>query len=403
MHSARCKAFSLVLPAVIAGALGCQQTAPTGQTDDQEQDRTIYALGTLQPSSGLISITGTPGDRLKTIDPDVQENKPAPANGLLGVLTSYDLRYAQLEALRIRRDLAIQKQQVDKLLAEAQLQAAQAKVKEAEARKAEAQLQSSQIEHLIETAAIARDELESVEELRESDPELISPHQLRKQRNRVAQAESEVKLATQRVSPLVDAADAALQAARSNVQAAEVSLASLEQNHAIVAIEKEIAVAEETLEQSLLWAPGADVEQLKLNSNPAVADSEEDGRYTVLKVFTRPGEMVSQLPVMQLGDVRQLECVAEVYEADAQNIQLNQGATITSPAFSEQLQDGLRGEVKYIASLISSPGLDARNPLAPKDRSVVEVRIAITTDDPQALEEAAQRIGLQVTVQFDAE
>lgn len=58
--------------------------------------------------------------------------------------------------------------------------------------------------------------------------------------------------------------------------------------------------------------------------------------------------------------------------------------------------------MKHISSLVGSPGLDARNPLAPKDRSIVEVRLAITTADKAKLAEAAKRIGLQVTVRFDA-
>ncbi len=53
-------------------------------------------------------------------------------------------------------------------------------------------------------------------------------------------------------------------------------------------------------------------------------------------------------------------------------------------------------------SMISSPGLASRNPLAPADRSVVEVRIEIDGSVAGAVQHAAERIGGQVTVEFDA-
>jgi hypothetical protein len=51
--------------------------------------------------------------------------------------------------------------------------------------------------------------------------------------------------------------------------------------------------------------------------------------------------------------------------------------------------------------MVASPGLTNRNPLAPSDRSVVEVRVEIDPADAAATAEAARRVGLQVTVEFD--
>jgi hypothetical protein len=50
--------------------------------------------------------------------------------------------------------------------------------------------------------------------------------------------------------------------------------------------------------------------------------------------------------------------------------------------------------------MVGSPGLTNRNPLAPSDRSVVEVVVAIDPADQAATAEAARHIGLQVTVEF---
>jgi HlyD family secretion protein len=115
------------------------------------------------------------------------------------------------------------------------------------------------------------------------------------------------------------------------------------------------------------------------------------------------------MPIMQLGDLSKMVCVAEVYEADVKNLHVGQAATIRSPAFAGKYADGLdpetgartggmAGTVERIGNIIGSPGLANRNPLAPVDRSVVEVRVNI--DEPEAIAEAARRVGLQVTVEF---
>ncbi len=131
----------------------------------------------------------------------------------------------------------------------------------------------------------------------------------------------------------------------------------------------------------------------------------------MLKVFLQPGEFITQTPIVKLADLREMVCVAEVYEADVKEIEEGIGVTIRSPSFDGVFADGemdpetrirtggMRGTVERIGSMIAPPGLANRNPLAPADRSVVEVRITI--DDEQAVAHARSLVGLQVTVEFD--
>jgi HlyD family secretion protein len=139
----------------------------------------------------------------------------------------------------------------------------------------------------------------------------------------------------------------------------------------------------------------------------------------VLKILMEPGEFVTQIPVLQIADVSSMVCIAEVYEADAKLLARGQKARIYSTALSGTTNKdggyaegdtdgdgipngGIEGEVVRVGSLVSSGGLIQRNPLAPSDRSIVEVLIAIDPKDLAATEEAASHIGLQVTVYFGA-
>ena len=127
-----------------------------------------------------------------------------------------------------------------------------------------------------------------------------------------------------------------------------------------------------------------------------------------------PGEFVTQMPVLQIGDLSRMVCIAEVYEADVKEIEIGQTATIHSPALSGEYRRrrrqrrrrraACRARCVRIGTLVSSAGLIQRNPLAPSDRSIVEVLIEIVGKNADATAaataEAARHIGLQVTVKF---
>ena len=156
--------------------------------------------------------------------------------------------------------------------------------------------------------------------------------------------------------------------------------------------------------------------ELRLPSHNALANSSQEQvkvDYTVLKIFIRPGEFITQLPILQVGNLHRMACVAEVYEADAKQIQIGQKARLRSPAFSGEFsphaqtgkkgtgKGGIQGTVRRISNLITSPGLADRNPLAPMDRSVIQVLIEIDNNETAACQEAAKLVGLQVTVEFE--
>ena len=114
----------------------------------------------------------------------------------------------------------------------------------------------------------------------------------------------------------------------------------------------------------------------------------------VLKIETYPGERISDEPILQIGDLRQMHVVAEVYETDVRLVKLGQRATIDSPALAEPIS----GVVEEIGLLIDKNDVLDIDPAAPVDSRVVEVRVKL--DESKT---AARFVDLQVRVKIDLE
>jgi HlyD family secretion protein len=407
-------AIGCTLCAVIVS--GCNSRhAATIDGAVQSRPREIYALGQLEPAGGIISISAIPGERLLALDPDVVESQREPANGILGLLASYDLGKAQLTGLLKKKELAEKNQLHQMAVAEAQKKQAEASLAQANAKLVELELQAMKLQVLDAASQLAISEYTQLEALRAEDPALVTEHQLKKRANEMDTALADFRIANESYESAKNAADKTVAAAQANIEVADLTLKQLEQKFEVQSVAQEIAVAQETLKRSVLLSPSVSPDTLEnVLAVEAVQDHPSDsqdsrGPLTVLKVFLRPGEFVTQMPILQLGDLSKMVCIAEVYEADVKDLHLGQAAVIRSPAFAGKFADGIdpekgtrtggmAGKIERIGNVIGSPGLANRNPLAPADRSVVEVRVAI--DDAEAIAEAARRVGLQVTVEF---
>jgi HlyD family secretion protein len=379
--------------AVTAG--GCNRSAPGNSTPSQEAplaSRQIVALGRLEPAGGIISISAVPGERLKNFAAGVVEGAAVAAGAELARVSSFDLRQTQVEAAAIKLDVARRQRKQEQAAAQAQLEQSRAGLAQAEAKHEEALAQRKQLDNLAEAAAIAEEDYQELVKLHDSDPELVTERQLRRRRNAVDRATKEYESAAASYPHALDAAARAVDAAKANVRLAQENLELATKVDQSVAIEMERKVAEESRDQSILRAP-----QVEGGST----------QFSVLRILMQPGEFVAQIPILEIGDLSRMGAIAEVYEADAKEIVVGQSATIRSPAFAGKFGDGasgsggIRGKVTRVGTMISSPGLSNRNPLAPSDRSVVEVVVEIDPGDKEATGEASRRIGLQVTVEFD--
>jgi HlyD family secretion protein len=102
-----------------------------------------------------------------------------------------------------------------------------------------------------------------------------------------------------------------------------------------------------------------------------------DGR--VLDITVRPGELIGERGILELGRVQNMFAIAEVYETDIRYVKPGQRATISSPA----LQQDLAGTVQAIRQKVEKQDEIGTDPAARKDARIVEV--AILLDDSTAV------------------
>lgn len=109
----------------------------------------------------------------------------------------------------------------------------------------------------------------------------------------------------------------------------------------------------------------------------------------VLDINVRPGELISDSGVLELGQVDRMYAIAEVYETDIRYVAVGQQATVSSPA----LPGDLKGTVQYIRNKVQKKDEIGTDPAARKDARIIEVGILL--DDPETV---AGLTNLQVDV-----
>ncbi|MEH1978582.1 ABC exporter membrane fusion protein [Nostoc sp.] len=127
----------------------------------------------------------------------------------------------------------------------------------------------------------------------------------------------------------------------------------------------------------------------KSEADLALAYVRSPSSSQILKINARPGEIVTEQGIADLGQTNQMYVVAEVYETDISKVRIGQRATVTSFAFAEQL----RGTVVQISSQIEKKSILDTDPTADLDARVVKVKIRL---DPVDSKKVAGLTNLQV-------
>ena len=97
----------------------------------------------------------------------------------------------------------------------------------------------------------------------------------------------------------------------------------------------------------------------------------------ILKVHTRVGERIGSEGVLDLGDTRQMDVVAEVHESDILKVEVDQPAIVSL----RNLETTLKGRVIEVGRLIGRKDVLSSDPVDDTDARVVEVRIRLNEED----------------------
>ena len=146
----------------------------------------------------------------------------------------------------------------------------------------------------------------------------------------------------------------------------------------------DVQVAQADVRQAL-----AAVEQAKANLEQASVRSPQDGQ--ILKIYTRPGELISNDGIAEIGRTQQMFAIAEVYQSDIKNIRPGQTAQVSSDSIDSELM----GTVEQVGYKVLRQDIVNSDPSANIDGRIVEVKIRLDADSSS---KAARLTNQQVKV-----
>lgn len=282
----------------------------------------IGALGTLAPSS-RVRVVSAPGPAVRLGELLVEEGQEVRQGEVLARTDDHPLRVAELEAARSGAEVA-----------RAQLAQTRAGPKPGDVAALEAELAAARAD--LEYRKL---DLRRREELVET--KVVTEQDVDQRRLDVARGVAEVARVEARLTALLEVRDV------------DVGLRSEQ----LRAAEGNVAVAQAALDRTVIVAPIT-------------------GR--VLRVHARAGEQVPAAGILDLGDVRTMHAVAEVYEADVPRVRL--GMTARVRVKSTELEfDGAR--VVAVGSRVGRKSALDNDPVTDTDARVVEVRVELSPQD----------------------
>jgi HlyD family secretion protein len=338
----------------------------------QLTNNAVHAIGRLEPTRGVITVGGLVGDRIQKLH--VKEGDAVEQGQVLAELASRTLRLLEQEALKAQIAEAESRRTAEAAAADSRIQVAEVNLKKARANQAELAAQQKQVTLAESNLELAKRDLQRYEGLPGA---LVSKQELERQRLLVNKAEAELAAATAALDRLTESAPLAEAAALAELKAAQAAKEAALSAIPVESLQKKLEAAEIQTQETLITAPIAG---------------------TVLRIFTREGELIAGKPILQLADLNRLICVAEVFEGDLPRIRVGQRAKVSSGAFPADQPEAV-GVVSRMGNMIATPELRSLDPFAPTDRHVVEVEIAFQAG---AIPDAARLTNLQVDVTIDA-
>jgi HlyD family secretion protein len=341
--------------------------------EDLEPLRRVIAQGRILPASGIYNVVAAPGQRIESVF--VTENDLVHADKTqLVTLDGEKTLELQTELVDAKAEEAATELDQKILAAENNLTAAINAIQSAGLRLTEAssELDLSVAEKRIKSATEKINRLVSLK----SDPDAgkyVSQGEIADQQLILEEARSQIDTGKRQQASAIKAAKLGVELAektRGSAQRVVESLTKLRGEERSAKLSKQIAV--DRRDAARIVAP-------------------IDG--TVLKLFAKPGDVVGSKPLMQIGDLSEMECVAEVVDRMVGEVKNGQAVTINSPALAQSIT----GKVVSIGRFVGRSTMPDPSPLALVDRKTVEVRIRINAKDNET---ASRLVNLQVTVEI---
>ncbi|MFM7423848.1 MAG: ABC exporter membrane fusion protein [Elainella sp.] len=347
--------------ALVIGSIGLFRPQPAQPPVVAQPLRAVTALGRLEPQGEVINIAAPmypEGARIAE----------------LRVEATDQVRSGQIIAVLDRRDrLQAALDQAQRQVAVAQAQLAQVK---AGAKRGAIQAQQAQIGQI---QAQMRDDVAAKRATLERQAAEVRNAQLEAQRYQTLYLDGAVS------ASLRDSKQLTLETAQQRLSEARAAL-----NQTASTLTQQLNAASATLDQIAEVRPTdiqaaeaevasalATVQTARSNLETAYVRAPQDGQ--ILRIQARSGEIVGPEGIAELGNTRQMEVVAEVYETDLAKLRLGQPVTLTSlnQAFSGELQ----GRVYRILPQIAKQDVLNTDPAARIDARVAEVRIRLDPSD----------------------
>ncbi len=149
----------------------------------------------------------------------------------------------------------------------------------------------------------------------------------------------------------------------------------------------DVAAAQAELRQAI-----ASAKEEKASFEQSFVKAPKDG--VILKINNYPGEKVSDDGVVELGQVKNMMVIAEVYQSHINKIKVGQNVRVQSSSLGDELE----GKVDSIGWKIQRQNVINADPTENIDARVVEVRVRLNEESSQ---QAAKFTNLQVKTIFE--
>lgn len=347
-----------------------QQNAATEDIAPPPQQVAVAALGRLEPDGEVVTVGGPNTERI--IQMLVAEGDYVEQGAVLAYLESHEERLAERDYAASQFAEARSRLQAETSYGRAQVQEAQTRVGQIdEPQTYEIQAQQATIRQLEAELELAQVDLERNQALEQEGA--IARQELDQQFTEVRQRQEELNNARATLVRLQAARSGDLNNAQAQVQSAQAELTRSQAQVEVESTARNLQLAEAKLERTIIRAPRAG---------------------EILQIHTQAGEAIGDEGILEMGNTRQMNVVAEVYETDVGLVRLGQQATINSRngAFDQTLT----GRVIRIGTQIFKNNILDDDPAANADARVVEVLIRLDQSEP-----VKQLTNLQVDVQID--